>query len=249
MTTCACAWLRHVLAIVMAFKPYDPTDEVRVHRGKLPHWRQWGVTYFITSRLADSVPVELAKNWKLQRDAWLHDHNISTLADVESLNEKLRKEYHQLFTAEFHKLLDAGHGECLLGIDRCAELLIDRLLAGHAKSYHLDSWCIMPNHMHVLVEPLGKCTLGEIVRHWKGGSANDINRHLKRKGMLWQAETYDHIVRNEPQLTHYRKYIAENPDPAHLKTGFVLGCGGLAHASKAAVVQGCPSNRPRESDA
>ena len=94
-----------------------------------------------------------------------------------------------------------------------------RLLAGHGTAYELDGWCIMPNHLHALVRPGEKVTLGEIVRHWKGGSAHDINRVLGRRGPLWQEEAFDHIVRSEAQLEHFRRYIAANPGKAHLREG------------------------------
>ena len=76
-------------------------------------------------------------------------------------------------------------------------------------------------------------TLGEIVRHWKGGSAFEMNRALGRKGQVWQAEPFDHIVRSEARLEHFRRYIAENPAKAGLRSGYVVGRGAevVARAS------------------
>jgi REP element-mobilizing transposase RayT len=85
----------------------------------------------------------------------------------------------------------------------------------------------MPNHLHALVTPLGKTTLGEIVRHWKGGSAFEINRLLGRRGSLWMTEFFDHIVRSEAQMERFRKYIADNPKKAGLLRGFVAGNGNV----------------------
>ncbi len=45
--------------------------EVRKTGGKLPHWEQPGATYFLTWRLADSIPEELMGKWRAERDAWL----------------------------------------------------------------------------------------------------------------------------------------------------------------------------------
>ena len=50
-----------------------------------------------------------------------------------------------------------------------------------------------------------------------------INQALGRSGTHWQAETFEHIVRSEAQLDHYRRYIAGNPGKAGLTDGFVLG--------------------------
>jgi hypothetical protein len=38
------------------FHGFDPQGEVNIARRRLPHWRQSGATYFITFRLADSLP-------------------------------------------------------------------------------------------------------------------------------------------------------------------------------------------------
>ena len=209
----------------MPFKPFNREAVVTGHeQGNLPHWRQPGTTYFITSRLADSIPAPLRDEWLSRRKAWLARHRV---ADSELLPEDLRNEFHRQFTAEFHKLLDAGHGECLLARAECSEILIARLFAGHGTAYFLDAWVIMPNHIHALVEPARCSLLGEIVRSWKGGSSREINLALGRQGPLWQKEPYDHIVRSEAQLEHYRRYIAENPFKTGLRSGYRLGTGRL----------------------
>jgi REP element-mobilizing transposase RayT len=209
----------------MPFQPFDPGREVHTHRDHLPHWRQWGTTYFITSRLADSVPVVIARQWQQRRQAWLASHNLASAQELDRLPEKKRHEYHREFTARFHELLDAGHGLCVLRQSGCADILTAKLHAGHGREYWLDSWVIMPNHLHALVEPAEGVDLGRILQRWKGGSAREINLHLARAGKLWQHESYDHIVRSEEQLNHYRRYIAQNPEKAHLKGGYVLGVG------------------------
>lgn len=222
----------------MGFEPLDHFAEVHVHHLKLPHWKQWGATYFVTARLADSVPDAVASEWRIKRDAWLRAHGFQATDGLDKLGDGERHKYHREFTQVFHKLLDAGHGECLLARRECAEILIRRLIAGHGTAYNLDAWCVMPNHFHALVAPGKKVTLGEIVRHWKGGSAFEINRALGRRGRLWQPEAFDHIVRSDAQLQHFRNYISENPIKAHLKGGYVLGVGTQTHVAPEKVVQG-----------
>jgi hypothetical protein len=216
----------------VAFTPYDPFAETHVHRQNLPHWRQWGATYFVTTRLADSVPAPLAMEWKHKRDTWLRAHAIDHTDEIARLTDEERQEYHREFTAKFHELLDAGHGECVLADPACADCLVARLLAGHGTAYHLDAWCVMPNHLHALVEPGKHVTLGEVIRHWKGGGAHDINQLLRRRGSLWQREPFDHIVRSEAQLERFRSYIAENPAKARLRNGYVVGQGCEVRARK-----------------
>jgi putative transposase len=222
----------------MSFQPFQPEGDVHIHRQNLPHWRQWGGTYFVTARLGDSVPRHVAEKWRADRGRWFREHQLNSAADLADADDELSREYHRQFTARFHQLLDAGHGECLLRVPECGALLMSRIIAGHGMAYHLDAWVIMPNHVHVLIEPAPKQTLGEIVRHWKGGSAFDINRLRGRKGSLWQREAFDHIVRSGEQLHHFRKYIAENPAKARLRGGFVLGFGARAGVCSNHILNG-----------
>ena len=207
----------------MAFTPYNRDESVHRHRLNLPHWRQWGRTYFITARLADSVPTQVIEHWKEQRRLWLAQRGLSPESSPDELPEEERNAFHREFTARFHEFLDAGHGACVLAQGEISSILTGSLLAGHQETYQLDCWVIMPNHMHALVEPMGNRTLGSILQRWKGGSARVINKMLGRTGILWQAETFDHIVRSEAQLEHFRRYIADNPAKAGLRRGFVVG--------------------------
>ena len=209
----------------MPFKPFDPGKEVHSHRLKLPHWRQWGTTYFITSRLADSLPTHVLDEWRTLRDGWLANHGLTSSEQLGQLPEDQRHAYHREFTARFHELLDAGHGECVLAKADLAAILVSKLTAGDEHSYHLDAWVIMPNHFHAIVEPIEEAVLGEIIQRWKGGSAREINLACGRSGQLWQHESFDHIVRSEAQLNHFRRYIALNPEKAGLRDGFALGVG------------------------
>ncbi len=209
----------------MAFTPYNSDEPVRRHRLNLPHWRQWERTYFVTARLEDSVPRHLKDHWHEQRRTWLSQRGFPPDVDTDKLPDAERIEFHRTFTARFHELLDAGHGSCVLAGSGPAEILVSLLTAGHGVKYQLDAWVIMPNHFHALVEPAENITLGAITKIWKGSSARAINLLLGRAGKLWQAEAFDHIVRSEEQLEHFRRYIARNPEKAGLKSGFLKGIG------------------------
>ena len=217
----------------MAFTPYNPDEAVHRHRLHLPHWRQWGRSYFITTRLADSLPSHVRERWIQQRNIWLAEHGLPSDADPEQLAEAEGIAFHREFTAKFHELLDAGHGECLLARPELSAILGEIMTSGHGTSYHLDAWVIMPNHFHALVEPMASVTLGQVMKAWKGGSARKINQSNNRSGSLWQAEAFDHIVRSEAQWEHFRRYIADNPAKAGLHDGYVLGCGDRAGLTRA----------------
>ena len=200
---------------------FRPHDELHIHRGNLPHWRQTNVTYFVTTRLADSMPQEKLREWQTKRDAWLAAHGLQKPTDIHQLPEDQQHEFHATFTKDWHQWLDSGYGECQLRRPEVRDIFIRRLLAESS----LDAWVIMPNHLHALVAPEHQ-TLGDVLQSWKGGSAFEINRLLGRSGPLWQKEPYNHIVRSEAQFHHYRRYIAENPIKAGLQPHeYAVGLG------------------------
>jgi REP element-mobilizing transposase RayT len=210
----------------MDFRPFDPHGEVTAYRLHLPHWRQPGVTYFLTTRLADSLPQEKLAAWKEERESWLSARGCRTVADLDRLPARERQNFHRHFTARFHAWLDTGYGACWLRNPNATRMVAAALRFFDGERYALGDFVIMPNHLHVLVTPAPGHELSEIVRSWKTYTARQINGLLGRSGAFWQAETYDHIVRSEEQLAHYRRYIVENPVKAKLRDGaYLLGTG------------------------
>jgi len=206
----------------MPFRPFDPHGDLTTYRLHLPHWRQPGVTYFLTTRLADSLPQAQLATWRDERECWLKARGCRTPADLERLSAKERHDFHRHFTALFHARLDAGSGACWLRRPEAARILADTLRFFDGERYVLGEFVVMPNHLHLLVTPAPDHALSDLVRSWKTYAARQINGILGRSGAFWQAETYDHIVRSEEQLGHYRRYIADNPVKAKLREGEYL---------------------------
>lgn len=127
---------------------------------------------------------------------------------------------------------DGGWGACVLRDASLRQHLIDPFAASTDQMCDLDAWVIMPNHFHALVTPRTGVPLGDVIQKWKGSSSRAINLALSRKGKLWQAEPFDHIVRSEPQWHHYRNYIANNPIKPNLpECEYAIGIGKVAWAS------------------
>ena len=215
---------------------YNPSRPLQIHEKHLPHWRQDGVVYFITSRLADSMPQEKLHQWQTGRRAWLRTHGSESPEQIRSLSDEEQHEFHRLFTALWHQWLDAGLGECVLRKPDTRKVLIDALAENHDRTYSLDAWVVMPNHIHALIALEQGSSLGAILKQLKGGSARAINRMLGREGSLWQAEPYDHIVRSAAQFQHYRRYIAQNPVLARLRADdYSVGLGSVVWPSAEAL--------------
>jgi REP element-mobilizing transposase RayT len=200
----------------MDHKFFHQNEPLKVHHKHLPHWRQDGVTYFVTARLADSMPKSRVDQWQMERSLWLSDHAVKSANDLSSLPPEAQQEFHRTFTMQWEQWLDAGEGSCLLKEPTVRAVVAEELVRPHAALAQVDAWVVMPNHFHALVSPKLGQKLGDVVKSWKGVSARRINLQLGLQGSLWQAEFYDHIVRSEPQLHHYRRYVANNPIKAKL---------------------------------
>lgn len=184
----------------------NPYDELEINRGKLPHWYKAGATYFVTFRLADSLPKKKVEELKKDREMWK-----IRIKDKKELSREDWNLYNRLFNDRVEEWLHSGYGSCLLKKKENAEIMAKTLRFFDGERYNLDEWVIMPNHIHVLVRPKEGFHLNQILHSWKSYSAHMINKLENRKGELWMRESFDHIVRNEQSLEHYRKYIRENP--------------------------------------
>lgn len=187
------------------FGYFDPNQPIAELHGNLPHWRQSGVTYFVTFRLGDSLPQVKLDQWRSEREDWFRRH-------PEPRGPAARRDYFERFVARFHRWLDAGYGECVLSRPEVRGILIDALKHFDTQRYALGDWVVMPNHVHVLVTPLCDVELSKVLHAWKSYSANEINRLLGRRGPLWQKESFDHIVRGPEAAERIRQYIQKNPD-------------------------------------
>ena len=171
--------------------PASPSLIQGIHnRGYLPHLKADGGTYFVTFRLADSLPVTILKQ-------------------LEEIPENQRPK-------KIEEYLDAAHGECWLGKPEIANILQQALLKFQGERYVLHAWAIMPNHAHMLIEPIAGNSLSEILQGIKSFSAHEANKLMDREGGFWQKESYDHLIRDDADRARCVEYIAQNPVKAGL---------------------------------
>jgi REP element-mobilizing transposase RayT len=211
----------------MEFKPFNPEAKTARHRRDLPHWQQRGTTYFVTFRLADSLPEGRRKVLEEERQDWLTTRGMNSVKDLERQPAPLRMEYARTFNAKWHSILDAGYGACVLRDPVLRAVAVEALRHFDGKRLHLDRTVVMPNHVHSLITPFAGYGLGDLLHSIKRFSARQINSLRNQRGTLWLEETFDHIVRSEKQLIHFREYIDQNPAKARLPaTAYWLGEGG-----------------------
>jgi REP element-mobilizing transposase RayT len=183
---------------------FDLDADVQVTHGNLPHWTQEGKLYFVTWRLADSLPQQLLEELSAERVAWARQNGNRTLSD---LSPPEKDEWYRLFHHRVQDWLDSGQGSCVLRYSESQRIVREALHAFNGVRYRLGSFAIAGNHVHLLVAPYPAHSLSRILHSWKSFTAKAINRELGRTGKLWMEEYFDRIVRHAIHLERIEEYI------------------------------------------
>ena len=154
----------------------------------------------INFRLGDSLPHSVLEKWQ-------NELALKFQPDVRRATELRRR---------IEEYIDAGHGECWLRQPAIARLVEGALLRFDPERYRLLAWCVMPNHVHVLIETKEGLPLADILHSWKSYSSSQANKLLTRNGEFWQREYLDRYVRNAGHYQTVVAYIEENPVKAGL---------------------------------
>ena len=192
----------------------EPTGEIHQRQGhNLPHWTKHGATYAVTFRLADSLTPHVLHTWRQERE------DIVQRAGEQGrpLTAHEERELYRLHTTRIETFLDSGQGACHLAKLDIASLVQEALRHFDGRRYDLIAWCVMPNHVHVIVHPFEGYDLADILHSWKSFTAKKANRLLGATGTFWQEEYYDHLIRDEEDFRNQVNYVIENPEKAGLQ--------------------------------
>ena len=187
--------------------PEDQT--IRVREGAyLPHWTRGGAIYAVTFRLADSLPMDVLEAWRRDREAIVNNAKMHGRPLTDHEVDELRR----LHSDRVESYLDSGHGACWLHNPEVADVVARCLRHFEGQRHRLLAWCVMPNHVHAVVQPMPGFELPQILHSWKRQSAREANRILSRSGEFWQPEYYDHLVRDDDDLRYSVEYAWGNPE-------------------------------------
>ncbi len=206
--------------------------------GILPHWRQARCTYFVTFRLADSIPKPVLDELEYERGLWLRARGIDSEDKLwrqrfAQLPPNEQQIYEKFVAQLLNKSLDQCHGSCSLRDRVIGSKVAAALEHFHGSRVLTGDYVVMPNHVHVLLTPLDAIELEDTLHSIKSYTANQINQMLKKSGPLWQRESYDHIVRNWEELESYQTYISANPVKAKLSvTQYIVSHATYAEANE-----------------
>jgi len=189
---------------------------VEKHRRNLPHFQREGQIISLTWRLAFSLPREMLIMQKGLSD---------TLMEIRNLKGKDKSELLRSYNIKLHKL-DAALAKCRpqgfsLCDDGIGKMICDTFYFYSGKLYQLHCFCLMPNHVHLLIRPL-KDTNGiyirvsNIVRTLKGYTSKQINDRLDRSGKIWNPDYFDRYIRDPGDYYSVVGYILKNPVAADI---------------------------------
>jgi REP element-mobilizing transposase RayT len=191
------------------------------HGAYLPHWTRDGAIYAVTFRLADSLPNAVLEFWRFER----RDIVKTARQAGRPLTRTEERRLDRLFSERVEKHLDAGAGQCWMLRDDVAGVVAGALRYFDGARYRLFAWCVMPNHVHAVVQPITGYELAEILHSWKSFTSKEANPLIERTGHFWQPEPYDHLIRDEVDFQHQIEYVLTNPVRAGLKNWRWVGCG------------------------
>lgn len=164
-------------------------------RGYTPRCDRSDRPQFITYRLADSLPRDVAQRI---RDESEEDDEVY---------------------ARMQQYLDAGYGACWLKRPEFAEVVEENLHFHDGKRYRLLDWVIMPNHVHVAYDR-PQVDMETIVHGWKSYTGHVLKKMAKlgKEESFWQRGVFDRFIRDERHLSNVECYIYLNAVKAGLVT-------------------------------
>ena len=196
----------HFLNKILANQIEKGDKPALFYRGYLPHWQPLSAIFFVTFRLKGSIPMTVLNQLNIQKQ--------ELLADAGSDKEEI-----YLANKRFFKLMDDfldtnPNGPYWLKEPEILLIVKEALHYRERKVYTLYAYCIMSNHIHLLINTLESNVdyLYKIIQDFKKRTGKLCNRHLDRTGnSFWEDEYYDHIVRDEKEFNNILNYIYNNP--------------------------------------
>jgi REP element-mobilizing transposase RayT len=207
---------RHQLRASGAKDPAANPLRSGIHtRGYLPHVKREGASYFVTFRLADSLPKELLLEW--EREKAKRTRRLKDFAKSGQISHDSEEEIARDLRRKIERYLDQGAGACHLRRPDLAALVADAMRHFHENRYVLREWVVMPNHAHAIVWPMPNHLLSDILKSWKQFSSRRAKKILGLgEKPFWQPESYDHWIRNAEEKARISRYIRNNPVTAGL---------------------------------
>jgi REP-associated tyrosine transposase len=196
-------------------------DRERIRRRHLPHWDMPGAPYFVTTCLEGSIPASGLLELQQNREELRHRPKPEDMTNDEWNSLCWKRAFVHL-----ERWLDGEPAVRLLENPDLAQVVVNAFFHFAGERYDLLAFVVMPSHFHWLFHPLDtwvhslpdseRSPRERITYSINRFAATACNRILNEHGQFWQAESYDHWVRNLDELERIIGYIENNPVTAGL---------------------------------
>lgn len=194
---------------------YNVMETVFYYRN-LPHYQPSCATFFVTYRLAGSLPVAVINRLKqeFRQQCQVIQKNGKPRPSQKEAIYIQRKRYFAKFDEHLHRNMNEPYW---LRDENLAKIVADSLHFLAQEYFDLWAYCIMSNHVHILISLFPAAPrLYKVMQKHKRSTAIEGNKVLRRTGQFWARESYDHVVRKDGEFGRILAYILNNPVKAGL---------------------------------
>jgi putative transposase len=197
------------------------------YRRNLPHLLPDDSILFISFRLADSVPQYLIRKLRKEYSEKCKNFKSKNKKEYNNKINELRLKYFYMLD----ELIDKNANEVnYLAIEEIAKKVYTKIIQFDNIRYELLTMCIMPNHVHMVINnnidfelnitnregTTKDLKITDTLKLIKGSTSRYSNLILKKKGKFWNRESFDRLIRNQNELIRVINYVIKNPVKARL---------------------------------
>jgi putative transposase len=169
---------------------------------------------FITLGLEGALADEAVLNMKNELDLEIQQ------AQIEGQNDYRIRRIKKVYFSKIDALLDTSSiGPQWLRKYDLAKLIIGELEVLEGQNIKLVCYTVMPNHVHLVFEPVEKINesvISESIELFKLKTRDKANEILGIEGEFWIQDHHIHFIHDSTELINIISYILENPVKAGL---------------------------------
>jgi putative transposase len=141
----------------------------------------------------------------------------------------MRKRRDIVLGANYHVIARANRQEFILNSDKMKEMMLEIIKRAKKKyQFQIKNFCIMSNHIHLLIRPSSGENLSRIMQWILSVFAVCYNRIYGHHGHVWYDRFKSKVVESFRQFLRVFQYIMDNPVRAGIvKNSIDYPCSGI----------------------
>jgi REP-associated tyrosine transposase len=168
------------------------------YRRHLPHYHPFHAVFFVTFRLINSLPIAIIDHLKHEYDS---ERELLRLQKENPNLKRLPQDFYRHCFEVFDEFLDKQQERnCWLKDKRVAQLVADAIHYRDQKEYDLICYCIMPNHVHLVIG-VGRSDAPTYMLNRQ--TSSDAPTYIFNRQMLGDSPTYKSLTKILQSLKSY----------------------------------------------